>query len=112
MKHTQGPWIEYAPIIKGESNENYRFIGAGMEYFDEVNGGFHLSGFISPADASLLACAPCLLDCNIEAMYFLEHPAVHDVFRSDPELYERLENTIKKHREIRNRAIGGNDATI
>lgn len=74
MQFTPGTWREYAPQIldndddgsytKFSTDENYRYIVGGKEYFDEEagKGGFMLSGYISLADARLMAAAKDLLE--------------------------------------------------
>jgi hypothetical protein len=70
---TKGTWKEYAPEILGDDDkpivdENYRYIEAGEGYLGRdprekgYGKGFKLSGFISPADARLIAAAPELLE--------------------------------------------------
>lgn len=62
MKHTPGPWSEYVRVINGECDETYRTIEAGAGFFDKEERGFALTGFISEADARLIAAAPDMLD--------------------------------------------------
>lgn len=64
-------WREYAPDIGGEVDEEYRCI-SDCESNCLANGGFQLMGFISPADARLMAAAPELLGA-LEEMIVLAH---------------------------------------
>ena len=50
--------IQYAPVIGGVVDPGYRYIKSGVGY--QPN-GFTLTGYISEADAQLLAAAPKLL---------------------------------------------------
>jgi hypothetical protein len=60
--YTPGPWREYAPDIQDVGvDKNYRTIAAGCEYL-KVQSGFAITGFVSPADARLIAAAPDLLE--------------------------------------------------
>jgi hypothetical protein len=59
MKHTPGPWQQHAPRIDGKIDQTYREITAWNGFYPE---GFGLSGFMSEADARLIACAPELLE--------------------------------------------------
>jgi hypothetical protein len=60
-KHTPGPWRQFAVVIEGDMDEYYRSIRT-----ESCNcrgkGGFDITGFISEADARLIAAAPELLD--------------------------------------------------
>lgn len=66
MNHTISPWEDFAPTIDGVKRDYYRTIKGGVGYFDvtepEYTAGFHITGFILPADARLMASAPELLD--------------------------------------------------
>ncbi len=48
-----------------------------------------------------------LLAANTESLYWLEHPAVHDAFRADPELCSRLNAAVLGHRAAIAKATGG-----
>ncbi len=55
MAHTPGPWREVETSV---TDDKYRTIEAG----DGLTGrGFHICGFMSPADSRLIAAAPDLL---------------------------------------------------
>lgn len=70
MKHTPGPWQEAAPEIDGIVEENYRFIQAGRGIKGD---GFKITGYVSPADALLLAAAPDLLQACESALLGLSN---------------------------------------
>lgn len=56
--HTPGPWMQFAPEIDGQVYQDYRTIRGGMG----LRGmGFELTGFVSEADARLIAAAPEML---------------------------------------------------
>jgi hypothetical protein len=85
---TKGKWKEYAPEILDDNDkpivdENYRYIEAGEGYLERDPGekgygeGFKISGFISPADARLIAAAPDILAALKYAVRFLS-PNDHD----------------------------------
>jgi len=94
MKHaTPGPW---------HVGHEYRVIGGDSEAVCFGN----RANESNSANARLIAAAPEAHQCNIDALYFLEHPAVHDVFRADPELYAKLEAAIINHRTVINNAEG------
>jgi hypothetical protein len=57
--HTPGPWRQFAPEIDGQVCQDYRTIRGGMGLRGE---GFELTGFVSEADARLIAAAPELLE--------------------------------------------------
>ena len=61
--HTPGPWIltENQKAEDSVFTGNYRLIEAGRGYFTDSVPGFCLSGYISRADALLIAAAPELL---------------------------------------------------
>ena len=71
MNHTPGPWQQHAPRIDGKIDQTYREITAWNGFHPE---GFGLSGFMSEADARLIACAPELL----EALRGLAYPGPHE----------------------------------
>jgi hypothetical protein len=50
------------------------------------------------ANIRLIKAAPESNSCNVEALWWLEHPALHDAFRADVELYARLNRSILAHR--------------
>ncbi len=58
VAHTPGPWREHAPRIDDQVDREYRSIlgGSGLR-----GSGFELTGFISEADAKLIAAAPDML---------------------------------------------------
>lgn len=61
-EHTPGPWRAYEPdYLKTTDRElgPYFFIEAGDAALSL--GGFHLAGYLTPADAHLIAAAPELL---------------------------------------------------
>ena len=64
--HTPGPWLVDADT--GEHRRRliepgYHFIDAGKGYYSENDGlGFRLAGYMSLADATLIAAAPELLN--------------------------------------------------
>jgi hypothetical protein len=68
QKHTPGPWREFAPEIDGIVEENYRTICGGADLEPGVPNSqwgyeyFDISGYISPANARLIAAAPDLLE--------------------------------------------------
>lgn len=68
MSYTKGPWREWSPIIDGFAAPNYRYISGGAECDDGPEsewGGpnhFTISGYVSPANARLIAAAPELLE--------------------------------------------------
>ena len=66
--HTPGPWKQFAPRIDDNIERDYRSILGG----DGLRGrGFEIIGFISEADARLIAAAPdLLLACKL-ALYSL-----------------------------------------
>jgi len=73
-EHTPGPWRQYAPVVSGKRDRNYRAITGGDGVFLDKT-GFELTGFIRESDARLMAAAPELLEklewmCNI-----VQHPA-------------------------------------
>ncbi len=59
MNHTPGPWQQHAPRIDGKIDQTYREITAWNGFHPE---GFGLSGFMSEADARLIAAAPEMLE--------------------------------------------------
>ena len=71
MNHTPGPWREYAPTISGEIDENYRYIEAD-DPAAPTRRAFMLTGFVSPADARLIAQAPALADALAWALDMIE----------------------------------------
>lgn len=83
-RHTPGPWKEHAPNIDGEVDKTYRQITAGVGYFpgldEPESAGFKLTGFISPADARLIAAAPELLAaCKRLGAVINDHVSLADV---------------------------------
>lgn len=82
LPHTPGPWKQQAPKIDGVVDA-YRWIEAGNGMFPDPDGsnadlnpsGFKLSGFISEADARLIAAAPELL-----AACKAQHEAIDRLF--------------------------------
>lgn len=69
MSHTPGPWIECAPEVGGVISENYRLITGGAECEAQADDTsqwgrecLRISGYISPANARLIAAAPDLLE--------------------------------------------------
>jgi hypothetical protein len=61
--HTPGPWILDDPRRVRPEYVGYHHIDAGKGFHDEHTGtDFGLSGFMSEADARLIAAAPDLLD--------------------------------------------------
>ena len=71
MSHTPGPWREYAPKINGEIDEQYRYIEADQPG-EKFQRAFMLTGFVSPADARLIAQAPALADALAWALDMIE----------------------------------------
>jgi hypothetical protein len=65
MTHTPGPWRLDGPRYEEVTShgDNYHVIDAGDPYIvgKPSISGFHLSGFMSTADAQLIAAAPVLL---------------------------------------------------
>lgn len=60
--HTIGPWVLDAPEHAQHIIQDYHFIDAGKGYHCERSGnGFGIAGFMSQADAQLIAAAPDLL---------------------------------------------------
>ena len=71
VDHTPGPWkTSPLPVIcaKGSPfkiiDEHYRAIRAGRGWYDYQNpdGGFGLTGYLTPANAKLIAAAPEMLE--------------------------------------------------
>ena len=67
-EHTHGPWAERALNIEGVVSENYREISGGAECEPQTDDpsrwGYEclrIVGYISPANARLIAAAPDLL---------------------------------------------------
>lgn len=61
VRHTPGPWEQYAPRIDDVVDPHYRTIVAGELGGFRGEGGFNLTGFVSETDARLIAAAPELL---------------------------------------------------
>lgn len=67
-------WKQYAKKINGKIDEKYRHIEAGCGFMpkepERINEGFFLSGFVSEANAALIAAAPDLYEAlqGAEAM--------------------------------------------
>lgn len=97
QEHTAGEW-RYEPRA-GLRNMRGAILASGstpkshliIAHVDDVDG---FSGS-TQANAALIAAAPDSHAANKRALYWLEHPAVHYVFRADPALYERLNNNIE-----------------
>ena len=87
MNHTPGPWREYAPTISGEIDENYRYIEAD-DPAAPTRRAFMLTGFVSPADARLIAAAPDLLNAARDALDQFEQ--MEKMFRDDLEFMGAL----------------------
>jgi hypothetical protein len=60
-EHTKGPWRLDDPIHATHIDETYHFIDAGDGLSHDAS-GFGISGFLSLANARLIAAAPELLD--------------------------------------------------
>lgn len=76
-------WKEFAPVIDGKVTEHYRFIQGGVGFFDvtapDKPAGFCVSGYISPADARLMASAPELLQqLKVCAMTLRQYQVHHE----------------------------------
>jgi hypothetical protein len=59
-EHTPGPWRQFVVVIDGDRDEYYRCIRTESLGY-RGDGGFDITGFISQADARLIAAAPDLL---------------------------------------------------
>lgn len=62
MSHTPGPWILDSPAYGEMVDRDYHFIDAGCGYCGDGEDGFGLRGYMSLADARLIAAAPDLLE--------------------------------------------------
>lgn len=80
IKHTAGPWVaELQVLTKGYKHRkkyttpNYYRISAGDGFFDNRNpNGFGITGYVSEADAKLIAAAPELLEACKRYMEILK----------------------------------------
>jgi len=65
-RFTKGPWKQEAAHIQNDQldkNENYRRILSGDEYYNSENpNGFGLVGYITEANARLIAEAPVIYE--------------------------------------------------
>lgn len=100
--HTPGPWRQFAQNIEDENDPDYRSISAGSGLFLHRT-GFEITGFISEADARLIAAAPELLEaCRLvldaieqanlrgEVLWIHRNSAVHE------SASERLQHVIER----------------
>lgn len=63
IKHTQGEWRLFNPVIAGLKDSKYFFIEAGNGFYSERNDeGFHVSAHLHRGDAVLLANAKRMYD--------------------------------------------------
>ncbi len=100
-QHTPGPWRsakEYANRWKIYTEVD-GFLPVSLAFVTRTvcETGADVDGMCD-ANARLIAAAPDSHACNTSALWWLEHPAIHDVFRGDKELYAKLEATILAHR--------------
>jgi len=71
--HTRGPWRLDDPIHADVLSEDYHCIDAGRGYCTEDDrNGFGISGFMSLADARVMAAAPTMLAALYEALDYFE----------------------------------------
>lgn len=84
-KFTPGPWKNYAPVIAGKKDENYRNIEAGQGYFDSKDDnkgkGFSIQGYITKENADLMTAAPALYDVLDD---IVNAPSASDIFSLIP----------------------------
>jgi hypothetical protein len=97
-QHTPGPWRLNLHFL---DTDLYREIAAGREYFNPQNPqaltGFSLTGYMSAADARLIAAAPDLLAALRECEARLRAGVERSIFyRGDKELLQKISAAIAK----------------
>jgi hypothetical protein len=89
-KYTPGPWKQYAPEIGGEVDQDYRTIqDEGCEPFRD--GGMYLTGFVTEANARLIAAAPDLLEACERAVDACRDNLVAYQFKNEQALLTALQ---------------------
>lgn len=96
VEATPGPWKEGIKIVQGHPiDHDYRFIDAGLGFYSKENTGFGITGYISEADAKILAAAPELLEACEDALHHhVEFGGLHN------ETALKLQSAINKARGI------------
>ena len=103
--HTPGPWHVHVRTQKeGGCGPGVWVEGANHQTVMDT-GAYDVYPLREP-DRRLLEAAPDLLSVARVALTWHEHPAVHDAFRGDELLYERLNDAITLARAALAKAEG------
>jgi hypothetical protein len=114
VKHTPGPWeFGLKVLTKGikkiveYTHSGYYEIKAGVGYYNAVKpeeaAGFSITGYMSEADARLIAAAPDLLEAlKYVEKYFTERPSIlwPDLRGGESKMADLVMKSIKKAEQL------------